>query len=100
VAARLFPPTPCERLNELLCRYISKILVRSVLTASLSRIGVLEADVRPRELERLVEEAMLGLRLWVPADRLPDLMLELAELCMELQPAPPAQPPRRQPKSA
>ncbi len=66
-------------------RYISKILVRSVVNASLRRINVLEGDVWPRDMERLVEEAMRGLRLWVPPDRLPGLMIELAELCIAME---------------
>jgi hypothetical protein len=73
------------RLAELLERYISRIIVRSVLTASVSKVGVSLHDVWPRDMERVVEEAMRGLRLFVPEERLPELMLELAELCVEIQ---------------
>jgi hypothetical protein len=85
MAARLLPLPPIERLTALLERYISKILVRSVVTASLRRINVMEADVWPRDMERLAEEAMRGLRLWVAPERLAELMLELAELCMAIE---------------
>ena len=83
--ARLFPQPPVERLIALLEGYISKIHVRSVVNASLRRIGVHEADVWPRDMERLTEEAMRGLRLWVAPERLAELMLELAELCVDVE---------------
>jgi hypothetical protein len=83
--ARVLPPPPYERLAMLLERYLSKILVRSVLKASCDRIGVGPSDVWPRDMERLVEEVMRGLRVWVSTERLPDLMIELAELCLEIE---------------
>lgn len=81
----VLPPLPYDRLAMLLERYLSKILVHSVLKASCDRVGVVAADVWPRDMERLVEEAMRGLRLWVSTERLPNLMIELAELCLEIE---------------
>lgn len=77
--------SPLDRLTALLERYLSRILVRSVINASVNRIGVASTDIWPRDMERLVEEVMRGLRLWVSSERLPDLMIELAELCVAVE---------------
>ncbi len=57
-------------------RYISNILVDSVLERALrSRPGT--------DLHAITEDCMIGLRLFVEEQELPNLMLELAEVLEE-----------------
>lgn len=58
-------------------RYISTILVDSVLDRALrSRPG-------PTDLHAITEDCMIGLRLFVEEQELPNLMLELADVLEE-----------------
>jgi hypothetical protein len=69
-----------EEIRACLERYLSKILVESVLTRALTHHALTPEALTLPDLEVVVEDAMVGLRLFVPADRLPDLMVELSEL--------------------
>jgi len=60
-------------------RYISPILVASVLGKAMQSRGVSLGFISPEAMEGVVEESMIGLRLFVAPERLPDLMVELAE---------------------
>ncbi len=63
----------CEHLSH----YLSEIMVQSCIKQALSRRGVRA----PRDMEELlwmVEEIMVGLRLFVPPSKLPELMVELS----------------------
>jgi hypothetical protein len=62
-------------------RYISPILVESVMQRALAHAGGEPAT--QDELESLVEDCMVGLRLFVDAGRLPELMVELTEILTE-----------------
>ena len=75
------PTSPLGRLVPVLERYIAPMTVGSVLKQSLERLHLQPGQVAGANLERLVEEAMVGLRLFCDAARLPELMVELAELC-------------------
>jgi hypothetical protein len=66
-------------LRNVLRRYISPILLDSVLNRAIAQHA--SDELLPGELLKVVTaDCMIGLRLFVPPDRLPDLMLELAEL--------------------
>ena len=60
--------------------YISPILVDSVLRRAMELRGVVPRSMSDDALQGVVQESMLGLRLFVEGSRLPDLMLELAEI--------------------
>lgn len=61
-------------------RYISPILVTSVLDRALRSRGLGYELLTTATLHEIVEESMIGLRLFVPEAKLPNLMLELAEI--------------------
>jgi hypothetical protein len=68
------------RLRSAMARYISPILVDSVLHRALA----VHLDAGgPRALQALTEDCMIGLRLFVDERQLPQLMLELAEILEE-----------------
>jgi hypothetical protein len=69
-------------IHSCLTRYLSGIMVDSCIKQALSRRGMSNPRSM-RDLESLVEEVMVGLRLFVPNERLPDLMIELTELLQE-----------------
>jgi hypothetical protein len=66
-------------LTAILRRYISPILLDSVLNRAIQQhVG---SELPPGEMLKLVAaDCMIGLRLFVSPERLPDLMLEIAEL--------------------
>ena len=66
--------------KQTLEQYISAILVSSVLHNAQARRGLTSDNASDAELPGLVTEAMIGLRLFVAADKLPELMLELADI--------------------
>lgn len=69
-------PIGVGRLRSVMQRYISGILVDSVLDRALrGRPGT--------DLHALTEDCMIGLRLFVNERELPNLMLELAEVLEE-----------------
>jgi hypothetical protein len=66
------------RLRGVMQRYISTILVDSVLERAL------KAHPGVSDLHAITSDCMIGLRLFVDEQRLPDLMLELAAVLEEL----------------
>ena len=61
-------------------RYLSKILVESVLHRAFESHGMTPEALTLPDLEVVVEDSMVGLRLFVPKDRLPQLMVELSDI--------------------
>jgi len=70
----------CQQLRQVLMRYLSPVLVDSVLQRALSARGLTQAKLGGVDLAELTSDMMLGLRMFVAEQRLPVLMLELAEI--------------------
>ena len=70
-----------RRLGALLARYVSALTIAAVLRTARSHRGLQEEAVTVAELPELVEECMKGLRVFCAPERLPALMLELADFC-------------------
>jgi hypothetical protein len=66
------------RLRSVMQRYISSILVDSVLERAM------HAHPGAPDLYAITEDCMIGLRLFVDERRLPDLMVELAAVLEDL----------------
>jgi hypothetical protein len=89
------PLTTCERLEEILERYVSRITVSSMLATVLGQRGIERHDIDSENLVDIVGEVMIGLRLFCEEGKLAELMIDLAEFCdHETQPLRPA-PSRR-----
>lgn len=71
--------SPYYLVRECMGRYISPITVDAVLGKSLQASGVTVSHADGR-IEAVVEEAMIGLRMFVPPGKLAGLMVELAEI--------------------
>ena len=83
-ASHQFGTSSCyKRLRDALLAYISPLTVDMVLTRTLTAVGITPATLECDQVERVIEAAMLSLRMFVPEDRLPDLMLQLADLIEE-----------------
>jgi hypothetical protein len=98
--ASSLPPTRYERLVEILERYIPRSTMMSMLKAVFDERGIVARQMSAEEMIMVVEEVMIGIRLFRIPARIPELMLELAELCdQELRAADVArsQPPGRLP---
>lgn len=67
-------------MREVLLTYLSPILVDSVLTRALASRGLDADSLNEAQLAELASDIMVGLRLFVPAARLPILMLALADV--------------------
>jgi hypothetical protein len=67
-------------MREVLLTYLSPILVDSVLTRALDARHLTPAALSETQLAELASDIMVGLRLFVPEDRLPTLMLALADV--------------------
>jgi hypothetical protein len=67
-------------MREVLLGYLSPILVDSVLERALQARKLSARSVSEAELAELASDIMVGLRLFVAEDRLPKLMLQLAEV--------------------
>lgn len=67
-------------MREVLLTYLSPILVDSVLTRALDARHLTPAALNDTQLAELASDIMVGLRLFVPEDRLPALMLALADI--------------------
>ena len=67
-------------MREVLLGYLSPILVDSVLDRALAARKLSPNSLTDSELEELVSDIMVGLRLFVDEDRLSNLMLALAEI--------------------
>ena len=74
---------PYVRLRSLLLRYLSPILVDTVLNQALFKRGLSQHRLTTEELQELAPDMMLGLRLFVAERKLPELMVALAELLQE-----------------
>jgi hypothetical protein len=68
------------RIREILLRYLSPILVDSVLDKAMRSRSLTPAMLSANALAELTGDIMVGLRLFVAAERLPQLMLELADV--------------------
>jgi len=77
------PVPPYVRLRSLLLRYLSAILVDTVLSQAMFKRGLSKHRLTTHELSELAPDMMLGLRLFVAERKLPELMVELAELLQE-----------------
>jgi len=71
---------PYSRLRSLLLAYLSPILVDTVLNQAMFKRKLSPHTLTCDELRELAPDMMLGLRLFVAEKRLPDLMVELAEI--------------------
>ena len=67
-------------LREVLLRYLSPVLLDSVLTRALEVRNLTPASLDEHQLAEVAADIMVGLRLFVDEDRLSQLMLDLAEL--------------------
>jgi hypothetical protein len=67
-------------MREVLLKYLSPILVDSVLTRALKARQLTATSLTSAQLAEVASDIMVGLRLFVPEDRLPTLMLDLAEV--------------------
>jgi hypothetical protein len=76
--------TPLGQLVLLLERYVASLTIDSMLRRSLDRLEMPMEAVTARNLDTVVEEVMVGLRLFCDPNKLPELMVELAELCHRL----------------
>lgn len=72
--------SPYYLVRECMGRYISPITVDAVLGQSLQASGVGSVSLADGRIEAVVEEAMIGLRMFVPPGKLAGLMVELAEI--------------------
>jgi hypothetical protein len=72
--------TRYARVREILLRYLSSILVDSVLDKAMQSRKITPATLSANALAEITSDIMVGLRLFVAAERLPQLMLELAEV--------------------
>ena len=70
-----------SRLAAVMSRYLSDASVEATLGTVLAARKLSAAELSPVALPEVVGEAMLGLRTFCPPDRLPRLMLELADFC-------------------
>lgn len=84
VGARAAPSGPLPlhytRMREVLVRHLSAIMVDSALDRAFKARGLTPRLVTASQLSEIVSEAMVGLRLFVQGERLPQLMLQLAEV--------------------
>lgn len=66
--------------RDVLLRFLSPILVDSVLTRALESRRLQARSLDEAQLAELASDIMVGLRLFVPEEQLPTLMLALAEV--------------------
>jgi hypothetical protein len=74
-------PFGIGRLRAAMLRYISPILVDSVMKRAMDLHG--KDGLGSNALQAITEECMVGLRLFVKEEQLPHLMLELAQILEE-----------------
>lgn len=79
--AQALPRARYERLTGILERYISRSTMTAMLKTVMTERGISPESMSAEDLAGVVEEVMIGLRLFCTPSRIPDLMLELAELC-------------------
>ena len=73
------PDSGYERIRQILLAYLSPILVDSVLDRALLARNLSPTLLSDAALSEVTADIMVGLRLFVPEERLSQLMLELAE---------------------
>ena len=73
-------PLRYARVREILLGYLSPILVDSVLEKAMRSRNLTPRTLSASALAEVTSDIMVGLRLFVAADRLPQLMLELADV--------------------
>jgi hypothetical protein len=71
---------PYSLMREVLLTYLSPILVDSVLQRALTARRLTPETLTSTELLELASDIMVGLRLFVNEERLPKLMLDLADV--------------------
>lgn len=71
---------PYARVRQVLLRYLSGILVDSVLDKAMLARNATPMSLSTNLLGEVTGDIMIGLRLFVPEEQLPQLMLELAEI--------------------
>ncbi|MEO8904055.1 MAG: hypothetical protein ABI488_17095 [Polyangiaceae bacterium] len=71
---------PYTRVRQVLLRYLSGILVDSVLDKAVHARNATPMNLSTSLLGEITSDIMIGLRLFVEEDQLPQLMLELAEI--------------------
>ena len=75
-------PSPVHSLlMGILGRYVSPIMIHSVVSAALGRRRMDASQLGPRHLLEFAEEVMGGVKLFCDPKRLPDLTREVADLC-------------------
>ncbi len=79
-------PRPFAMVRQILRRYLSPIIVDSVLEKAMQERKLSAAMMGPDALGEITSDIMIGLRLFVPEERLPQLMLELAEILEGVDP--------------
>jgi hypothetical protein len=62
-------------------RYVSNIMAESTLEQALGACDRTAATFRRQDAERVIERAMVGMRLFCVSAKLPYLMIALAEYC-------------------
>src|SRR5436190_10428005 len=77
--------TRLAMMREVLLQYLSPILLDSVLERALQTRKLTPANVTDEHLAEVASDIMVGLRLFVPEERLPQLMLALAEIIEEVR---------------
>jgi hypothetical protein len=79
-AAPLTASSGYVAMRDVLLRYLSPILVDTVLNRSLHSRRLSADSATPDQIAELASDVMVGLRLFVPEERLSQLMLDLAEV--------------------
>lgn len=81
-----------ERLRSVLATYMAPIIATGVVKAALKNLSLREEECVGERFEQLVGHCRTGLSLFVKGDRLPELMLALADLIEQHddEPAPPS----------
>jgi len=67
-----------QQVRKILLNYLSSILVDSVLDRALDARHLTPASLSAAALGEVTADILVGLRLFVPPTRLPELMVELA----------------------
>lgn len=70
-----------QELSTLLRRFVSPMMADSALRKAVAECGTSPTGLEPNQLSMVTEHAMVALRLFCPTERLPELMIALAELC-------------------
>jgi len=69
-----------RQLHAILTRYVSESVVDSMLAVACRKTGTTEQTLEPAHLEEVLGQLSYGIRLFCPADKVAEMMLELADL--------------------